>query len=113
MARKAAGGVNKSEAIRAYKAGNTNAGPKAIAEALAKDGIKVSSAFVSTVLSTDRRKAGKTRRRRRGVRRAGMAAGRPRRDSIENLVQAKKLVDQMGGVDKARVALDALARILG
>jgi hypothetical protein len=28
-------------------------------------------------------------------------------------VQAKKLADQMGGLHKARAALDALAKILG
>lgn len=107
MARKA-GGPSKSKAIRDYKADNEDAGPKAIAEALAKDGIKVSAGFVSTVLSNARKKARKGRRGRRG--------GRPpmaRRANLDQLVQAKKLVDTMGGVDKARQALDVLARLLG
>jgi hypothetical protein len=115
MAKKAAAGPNKSKAIRDYKSKNDGAGPKEIAEALGKDGVKVTPAFVSTVLSNDRRKAGKPgRRRRRGGRRAvGRPAGGMGGSSFDRLVQAKRLADQMGGVDKARAALDALARILG
>jgi hypothetical protein len=114
MAKRAAGNdVNKSEAIRAYNRGNTDAGPTAIAAALAKDGIKVTPGFVSTVLSTDRRKSGKTRRRRKGGRPPKAAAARSRRDAYDNLVQANEFAKQMGGVEKAQAALDALARILG
>jgi hypothetical protein len=106
------GGVNKSEAIRAYKAGNDQAGPKEVTEALAKDGIKVTPAFVSTVLSNDRRKSGKPARRK-GGRRGGRPTMNGSMDAVANLVQAKKLADQMGGIPQARAALDALARILG
>jgi hypothetical protein len=106
MARRAAGGSSKSAAIRAYKTANPDAGPKEIAESLGKNGVKVSAAFVSTVLSNARRKARKGRRK--GGRRGGRAAG----DPFAHLVQAKRLSDQMGGVEKARAALDALARIL-
>jgi hypothetical protein len=106
MARKSAAGPNKSAAIRAYKDSHASAGPKEITEALGKDGIKVTPAFVSTVLSNDRRKGRKGRRK----------GGRPRGggdNSFADLVQAKKLADQMGGVEKARAALNALAKILG
>ena len=105
MARKS-GGQNRSAAIRAYKDDNKNAKPKDIAAALEKDGIKVSAAYVSTVLSNDRRKSGKGGRRRKGSDRA--AGGRPYAD----LVQAKRLADRMGGIEKAQAALNALARIL-
>jgi hypothetical protein len=107
MARRSASGPNKSAAIRAYKESHASAGPKEIVEALSKDGIKVSAAFVSTVLSNDRRK-GRKGRRKSGRRRGGGASS-----AFANLVQAKKLADQMGGVEKARAALDALAKILG
>jgi len=105
MARKAAAGPNKSAAIRAYKDSHASAGPKEITEALGKDGVKVTPAFVSTVLSNDRRKGRKGRRK----------GGRPRgsANAFADLVQAKKLADQMGGVEKARAALNALAKILG
>lgn len=107
MAKKS-GGPNKSVAIRTYKSAHSDAGPKAIAEALGKDGIKVTPQFVSTVLSNDRRKSGKTRRRGRGGK-----AGAPRGDrSFARLMQAKKLAEQMGGVEQARRALDTLAKLL-
>jgi len=62
---------SKSAAIRAYKENNPAAGPTAIAEALSKEGMKVTPAFVSTVLSNARRKS------RRGKRKAGRKPGRP------------------------------------
>jgi hypothetical protein len=111
VAKRAAGGPNKSEAIRKYKEANAKAGPKEIAAALAKDGLKVTPAFISTVLSNDRRKTRKGRGK--GGRKPGRQAGGGSSDALQALVQAKRLADQMGGVAKARLALDALARILG
>ena len=110
MARRAAGGPNKSQAIRTYKSDHADAGPKQIVEGLAKQGVKVSAAFVSTVLSNERRKSGKRRRRRGGP---GRKASGGANGALAVLVQAKKLSDQMGGVEKARAALDALAKIRG
>lgn len=107
MAKKS-GGPNKSLAIRDYKAAHDDAGPKDIAAALSKDGVKVTAGFVSTVLSNDRRKDGKVKKRR--GRRPAAAAGQ---DALTNLIQAKKIVDQMGGIEPARKALDALAKLLG
>ncbi len=108
MAKKAVAvdGPSKSEAIRSYKNGNPDAGPKAIAAALADDGIKVTPAFVSTVLSNDKRKSGRIGGRGRGRRAAGGDS------SLDSLIQAKKLAEQMGGIERARAALDALERIL-
>jgi hypothetical protein len=108
MAKRSAGGPNKSELIRNYKRSHDAAGPTEIAAALSKEGSKVTPQFVSTVLSNDRRK-GRKGRRQGAARRGHRAAA----DPLMALVQAKKLADQMGGVDKARAALDALARILG
>lgn len=108
MAKKSTSGT-KSAAIRNYKTNNPTAKPKAIAEALSKPGNEVSAAFVSTVLSNERRgKKRKGGKGGRGGRKAGGAMG-----GLESLVQAKKLADQVGGVDKAKAALDALAKILG
>jgi hypothetical protein len=106
MAKKS-GGPSKSDAIRKYQAAHEDAGPKGIAEALSKDGIKVSAAFVSTVLSNDRKRAGK-RRRRKGSRKPGPAKG----GLMAKLVQAKSLVREMGGIKQAQEALDALAKLL-
>ena len=97
---KRGGGQNRSAAIRAYKDKNPDARPKAIAEGLAKDGVKVTAGYVSTVLSNERRKGGKRRKKRAGTK------------AYADLVQAKRLSDAMGGIDKARAALNALAKIL-
>jgi hypothetical protein len=109
MAKKAAGGPNKSAAIRDYKSKHAGAGPKEIAAALAADGVKVSPGFVSTVLSNSKRKG------RKGRRKEGRPAGRAmgRGDALSKLVLAKRLSDQLGGVEQARAALNALAQILG
>jgi len=108
MAKKSTSGT-KSASIRNYKADNPSAKPKQIAEALSKAGEKVTPAFVSTVLSNDKRRGKKRRGGKPGRKpgRASAAAG------IESLMQAKRLADQMGGVAKAKAALDALAKILG
>jgi hypothetical protein len=88
--------------IRDYKKEHRSAGPTEIADALTKNGSKVSPQFVSTVLSNARRKG-----------RKGGSAKAAGGDTVQTLVRAKKLSDQMGGIDKARAALNALARILG
>jgi hypothetical protein len=115
--RASSNGASKSEAIRTYKSSHEDAGPTAIAAALTKEGTKVTPAFVSTVLSNAKRKGGKGRRkmgRRKMVRRGRRpaVASRHSSDPVDRLIQAKKLAEQMGGVEQARAALDALARIL-
>jgi len=112
MAKKAAAGPNKSAAIREYKSKHAAAGPKEIAAALADGGVKVSAGFVSTVLSNDKRRKGKGRKK------SGRRMGRPPKssrggDALSKLVLAKKMSDKFGGVEQARAALNALAQILG
>ncbi|WP_425613628.1 hypothetical protein NA78x_003463 [Anatilimnocola sp. NA78] len=109
MARKPKSGPNKSLEIRNYKDANPSASPKEIAEALSKTGIEVSPQFVSTVLSNAKKKGGKIGKRgpKPGFKRSTAIGG------IEHLVHAKKLVDQLGGIDAARSAVNALAQILG
>jgi len=111
MAKKAAAGPNKSKAIRDYKNSHAGAGPKEISTALAEQGVKVTPGFVSTVLSNAKRRGKKGRRK--GGRPAGMGAKPGRKDALSQLVLAKKMSDQFGGVEKARAALNALAQILG
>ena len=111
-AKKAA--VNKSEAIRAFSKSNPKAGPKEIAETLSKKGIKVSAAFVSTVRSTDKKKSGggkRSGRKARGGRRSGRKAGSVSVD-ISVLKSAKKLVDDVGGIEQAKAALAQLAQLI-
>lgn len=103
MAKKTPRGV-KSQAIRDYLNANKKAKASEVVAALAEKGIKVSAPMVYNL------KARKNMRKR--VRRAklgneignGMVA-------ITNLLAAKKLVDQAGGMAEARAALDALAKL--
>lgn len=125
MAKKKSGGPNRSEAIRSYYAANPNAKPKEVAEALSKQGISVTPAFVSTVRSTSKgkKKTGKRGRPagRKTARKTGRPVGRPstaRRSaassdqvSVDSLMRAKELVNEMGGVEDARYALEALERL--
>lgn len=129
MAKKKSGGPNKSEAIRDYYAANPTAKPKEVAEALSKQGISVTPAFVSTIRSTSKtkKKTGKRGRpagrktARKTARKTGRRVGRPatarrgtaaRGDvSLDSLVRVKEIVDEMGGVEDARSALAALERL--
>lgn len=125
------GGPNKSAAIREYVDANPSAKPKEIVDALAAQGLVVSPAFVSTIKSKygsgDAPAAKKTGRpktaRKAAGRKPGKRAvtGRPAAasvskssdDTYENLILAKKLADQMGGVANAKAALSALEKITG
>jgi hypothetical protein len=137
MARKASGGVSKSELIRKAHSENPTAGPTELAKSLeAAHGMAFSAAMVSTVLSQDRSRGGKPAKRGRPKKSgAGKASAKTSTKtstktsskaapkaaskkgsgdlSIETLLQVKKMTEQLGGVEKARAALDALTRILG
>lgn len=106
MAKRGRGGVNVSQLVRDYKSQHKRAKPKDIAAALSAQGTKITSQYVSTVLSNARRKKG-----RRG-RRAAVAASNGGGIDVAQLVKAKKVVAQLGGVEQARKMIDALARIL-
>ena len=125
MAKKKSSGPNKSQAIRDYYAANPGAKPKEVAEALSKEGVSVTPAFVSTVRSTSKtkKKTGKRGRPagRKTARKTGRRVGRPaatRRGaaasadvSLDSLVRVKAIVDEMGGVEDARSALAALEKL--
>lgn len=109
-------GPNKSTAIRDLVDANRDVSPAMISETLKAKGIDVSPLYASSIKSSYLRKMGVGKRKKRGK------AGRPAKSkaaaatmsfglSIETLVSAKRLADKMGGVDKAKEALDALARL--
>ena len=119
MAKKKSGGASKSDLIRTTSAENPSAGPTDVAKLIqTAHGVKVSPAMVSTVLSQDRSRGGKPARRgrppnssKRG-RVAKTSGAKSGNLSIDALVRIKKLADEMGGVDEARRALDALSKIM-
>jgi hypothetical protein len=82
---------NKAAKIRAMLAERPAASAKEIVEALAAQRVRVTAAQVYNVRSTN---------------------GKPKAEDYADLFQAKKLADAMGGVEKAREALEALARLV-
>ncbi len=109
MARKNAGGVNRSQLIRDYKKADAEIGPKAISEVMLADhGIKVSPQYVSTVLATAKKRSGKVGPGRR----PGRAAGRAGSLDHKKLVKAKELMALMGGAAEAKAAIALIERLL-
>ena len=106
MAKRGRKGVNVSQLVRDYKSQHKRSKPKDIAAALNEQGIKISSQYVSTVLSNARRKKG---RGRRTAAESGAGGGGI---DVAQLVKAKQLVSKLGGVEQARKMIDALAKIL-
>ena len=82
---------NKAAKIRVVLADNPDATAKEVVQKLAAQRVRVTPAQVYNVKST---------------------AAKPKLNGYESLVQAKKLADALGGVERARVALDVLAKLL-
>jgi hypothetical protein len=120
MAKKS-GGPNKSQAIRDYYASHPSAKPKEISAELKKVGIDVTPAFISTIRSTSMGKKKKTMKSSSAKAAPAKApVGRPRKAatskgettvSIENLIKAKSLVKELGGIDNVMATLSALKRL--
>ena len=110
--------VNKSQSIRNYKKAHPNHKPAKIAEALGRQGIEVSAQFVSTVLSTSKKKKkiGKPGRPKgSGVAKRNQQPGVQVSNgevSFDSLLKVKQIVIEMGGVRQARAALNALEQLL-
>ena len=103
--------ITKTKAVKDYLAEHPDAKPKEIAPAVKEaHGLDISPQMISMIKS----KMGKDSRRRGrkpGTAASGRARGDAARITIDELVTAKKLVDQMGGIARAQQALAALARL--
>ena len=109
--------VNKSQAIRDYYAEHPRAKPREVVAGLAEKNIKVNTQIVSTVRYNMKKK-------RRGSGRGRPAAAEtatPARRAAANgrgaalfttLVDAKKLSDRLGGIQRAKQALKMLAQLM-
>ncbi|HVC95636.1 MAG TPA: hypothetical protein VND64_18225 [Pirellulales bacterium] len=108
--RKSPGGT-KAEAIRTVaKSLPKPFRPRDVRVELAKQGIDATTTFIGKVL----RSAGMKRKRRRKAAATGAApavAATSASLSIDDLVAAKKVVGQVGSIEKVREALAALARL--
>lgn len=113
--------VNKSDEIRKVATTMKNKGekprPVTIIEVLRKQGVEVSSPQVSMVL----KKMGFRPRRRRKTRgaekavskgavKASVRVKKASNITLEDLMEAKKVVGSLGGVDKALATLEALRK---
>ena len=130
MAKKSEG-PNKSQAIRDYHDANPSEKPKQVAAGLKAQGVTVTPAFVSTILSNYKKKSTVGRPGRPAGAKSGRRAGRPGRStvnaapaassrstsggdevSIDSLLKVKKIVAEMGSVSEARNALSAYEKLM-
>ncbi|HVX15916.1 MAG TPA: hypothetical protein VHC22_32330 [Pirellulales bacterium] len=104
--------ASKAEKIRrAAQSMKKPVRPRDVIATLAAEGVQVSSAQVSTTL-----RAMGMRRRGRGRKPAGAAPSHAVVStsdllSLDSLLAAKKLVAQLGSVEAAKTAVDALAKL--
>jgi len=101
------GTVSKAEAIRQYKAEHPDLGPKEIAAALTKQGVEVTAGRVSAVL-----RSGTSRNRVDvdTIRRAAEFVTNYKgsiQDALKAIATVGQFVEQCGGADKAKAALEA------
>ena len=109
-------GPNKSQAIRDYLAEHPDATASTIRPALAERGIDVSIALVGQIKQRMKKSGGPGSKKKTAKKKAArMAASRQPASAntltAENLVEAKKLVDDLGGIDQARQALKYLEEL--
>src|SRR5690348_3461842 len=88
------GSVNKSQAIRDALSKDPKASPSALSTELNAQGVAVTPAYVSMIKSSMKSKAKGGRKGRA----AGSAGGAI---TPNDLLEAKKLVDRVGGIEKA------------
>lgn len=109
MARTKKGEINKSEEIRSYLSAHKRAKAAAVVTALAEKGITVGAALVYAIKGKNRSKRSGAKTTR-GVRKTS-SGSRNGNVSLETLLAAKKLADELGGVSKAIDALRVLEKL--
>ena len=98
-------GINKSKAIREYKAANPTAGPTEIADVLSKQhNTTISPSMVSNALSLSKKK--KKKKSKVGRKKRAMASA-----GVNSLVEAADFAKRSGGIQEAKAALDQLEKI--
>ncbi|QDT67349.1 hypothetical protein MalM25_02460 [Planctomycetes bacterium MalM25] len=114
MAKKKAGGPNKSQAIRDYLKNKPDAGPTEIVKELKKKGMTLTPALVSNVKAAMLgKKPGKKKRRGKPGPKPGSkrVASISDKVSLSSLIEAREFVDKVGGVDQAQALLKALGKL--
>jgi hypothetical protein len=104
--------ISKSQAVRDYLAEHPRAKPKEIRPAVkAAHGLDISPQMISMIKSKSRRRRGRRGTAAAEVRAAGRVRTNASRITVEDLVSAKKLAGQLGGISRAQELLAALARL--
>ena len=98
MAKKPARGA-RSQAVRDYLQKNPKATVKEVVEGVAKSGMKVSEGLVNVLKY-------KKARKRRVIQRASTNGV-----DIKQLIAVKKLIDELGGMEQMRFAMQALEQL--
>ncbi len=98
--------VNKSQEARDFMTDNPDVKPKGVSEALAKRGIKMSPQAVSTIKYTMRKTGGPKRRVGKATGSRKRVARRGGNQVLDSLLVAKKMSEQLGGIDKANTVLE-------
>ncbi len=124
MAKK--GGVNRTEKVREYMLANPDQTNAEAFRGLEAQGTHVSHSLISQVRkqmgfpqggSTKKRAGKKKAKKKVGQKKTSMAqpasapTARGRAITAEDLFEAKKLADDLGGLERVREALDALERL--
>jgi hypothetical protein len=106
-------GTTKAQSIRdTAKELGKKARPRDIVATLAAKGIKVAPAQVSTVLKAAGLRRGRRRRKVEVAVGPKKHSGNGRGLNINELVQVKKLAEQLGGTDRLKELVGSLERLL-
>jgi len=98
MAKKATNKPSKAEAIRKFQNENPGATPSVVSEALKKEGYKdMTPQYVSTIKSMDKKKA--------------EGGGKNGEITAEDLMATKEFVRSLGGLARAKNAVEMLSRL--
>jgi len=100
--------INKSQAIRDFVTDNPSAGPTEAATKLTETlGVKITPNNVSTVKFQMKKDGAKPTKKSRG----GRPASANGQVGFDEMMAAKDLAAKVGGVDQAKRALEALAKL--
>lgn len=111
--KKAASAVNKSQAIRDFKAANKTVRPKDVVEGLKAQGIEVSPALVSNVLGAKKKRTKKRASAKPGPKPKSASASGGESVKVDALIEAAGFAHKVGGVEKAQSILKTLGRLKG
>jgi hypothetical protein len=97
--------VNKTQAIKDALKAHPRKGPAELSALFAAQGMQISAAYISTIKTTLKKKRGP------GKAKVAAGAGSSNEQWLATLLAAKKLAAQLGGVEAAKQAIDALSKL--